>query len=123
MQPETAAEIYSNFIVSVIEAGAAYSVQCKGDPVAVYGAGLGSFPLWPDKKNADYFVRRYWPDLRPARLSLRRLLDQLPMVGVLGLPAGIGLSPWPEAVVVPAMVLFEDLVCVMELAAGCLQEP
>lgn len=110
MLPETAAEIYSHFLETVVASKAAYSLECRGDLIAVYGPGCGAFPLWPDKESADFFIRAHWPNLRPYRFTQRRLLVQLPIIGVHGIPVGIGRAPWPDAVVVPALLLYEDLV-------------
>jgi len=110
MLPEIASEIYAHFVESVIESRAAYSVQCHRDPVVVHGAGFGAFPLWPDKESADFFIGAYWPGLSRHRLTKRSLLTRLPIIGAAGIPIGIGRAPWPDAVVVPAMVLYEDLV-------------
>jgi hypothetical protein len=109
MQPELAAEVYVHFIDSVLSRGAAYSVQCEGDLVAVHGTWFGAFPLWPDKESADFFISRHWPNLKRYRFTPRNLIARLPIIGLAGIPVGIGRAPLSEAIVVPAMVLYEDL--------------
>jgi hypothetical protein len=110
MLPKTASEIYAHFVESVADSGVAYSVRCSGDLVAVHGAGLAVFPLWPDKESADFFIGACWPDLVRHRLTKRNPTTRLPIMAVAGIPVGIGRAPYLDAVVVPAMTLYEDLV-------------
>jgi hypothetical protein len=109
MLPTVASELYAHFVESVLGSGVAYSVRCSGDLVAVHGADFAVFPLWPDKESADFFIGTCWPDLVRHRLTKRNLTTRLPIMAVAGIPVGIGRAPYPEAVVVPAIALYEDL--------------
>jgi len=63
-------------------------------------------PLWPDAESARYFTDLHWPDLQPSRIALEELLWRCLLAAELsGIPAGVGLAPEPEAVVVPARTL------------------
>jgi hypothetical protein len=112
MLPKDAATIYAHFLVSALETRRAVGLTCHGEFVAVTGNGEGPvcFPLWPELESAHYFAKLHWPDLVPTELTLRRLVaDWLPGLAEAGIPVGIGLAPYPEAVAVPAERLQRDL--------------
>jgi hypothetical protein len=108
--PPEYARVYDFFIASAVASRSVWSLECCGDVVAVGGGGVGCLPLWPERESADYFVERNWPDLHPVQLPLRLLLrTYLPMLAAAGLPAGVGVAPFPNAVLVPARRLRRDL--------------
>jgi len=101
--------VYTSFLVSAVENRAVYGAACEGDLVAVFGPLGGALPLWPTRRDADHFISRYWPDLRTQRMPLRQLMQRLPILAIQGVPVGIGLAPLPDAVVLPALNVLEDL--------------
>jgi hypothetical protein len=108
--PPDYARVYAFFVASAASSRTVWSLECCGDVVAVGGGGVGCLPLWPEEESAAFFAARNWPDLHPVQLSLRLLLrTYLPMIAEAGLPAGVGVAPFPNAVLVPARRLRRDL--------------
>jgi len=111
--PGDASQIYSHFLDHASVSKRAWCLSCHHDEhVAVHGASHHLiFPLWPDLDSADYFVALHWSHLKPCKLSLFQLLWRcLPALTQEGIPAGICLAPYSEAVVVPAERLRLDLI-------------
>ena len=108
-----ASQIYLHFLDHAAVSKRAWCLSCHhGDVVAVHGGSHHLiFPLWPDLDSARYFVALHWSHLNPSELSLFELLSRcLPALTQEGIPAGICLAPWSEAVVVPAERLRRDLI-------------
>jgi len=112
MQRSDANSIYNDFVRSVASSRRAWCLTCAGDVCAVHGAsGRFMLPLWPDEASARYFVSLHWPDLRAHQLALHELLWRCLIAADLSdIPAGVGVAPDPEAVVVPARRLRLDLI-------------
>jgi len=111
--PGDASQIYSHFLDHASVSRRAWCLSCRhGEHVAVHGASHHLiFPLWPDLESAGYFVALHWSHLKPSKLSLFQLLWRcLPALTQEGIPAGICLAPYSEAVVVPAERLRRDLI-------------
>ena len=102
--------IYGYFVSCVARNGFAYTAQCEGDRVAVCGPEGIAFPLWPSRADADLCISANWPALRPSRLTLRELLLELPILGIHGIPVGVGRAPFAHGILGPAMRLHADLV-------------
>jgi hypothetical protein len=107
LQPE-ARLVYVEFIARVVASREVWSLSCGGDLVVVAGPQAGCFPLWPDQASAEFF-RRHWPNLEPAKLTLRLLIRvYLRELARAGIPVGIGVAPHPDAVVLEASRLRRD---------------
>jgi len=110
VEAKDARQIYLYFLVEAVVSRQVWTLQCHGDWVAVEGAGNRIFPLWPELESARFAVAQFWPKLSPAELSLRMLLrEHLPFLEQAQIPAGVGLAPFPEGVIVPANRLRRDL--------------
>jgi hypothetical protein len=111
MESSDAALIYVHFVHQVAVSKRAWSLECQGDLCAVYGAGPPMFPLWPDLESAHYFRGQCWPDLELREIPLHHLLWRyLPPLVRAGVPVGVGVAPYPEAVVLPAQEVRLDLI-------------
>jgi hypothetical protein len=103
-------QVYVYFLAAAAASRRVWTLQCCGDPVLVTGGGVACLPLWPDLESAEYFAVRHWPDLTPTELALRKLLREvLPALASARAPAGIGMAPFPNAVLVPARTVRRDL--------------
>ena len=109
MQEQHAAQLYTQSVVLVIQKRAVYTVECGNDLVALYGPLGGALPLWPTKSDANFFISRHWPGLRPHRMTLHQLIMRLPIFSVQSIPIGVGLAGYPEALILTAMRLYDDL--------------
>lgn len=110
MVPPEYERVYVYFLAAAAASRRVWTLQCCGDLVLVTGGGVACLPLWPDPESAEYFAVRHWPDLAPTELALRRLLRELlPALAGTGAPAGIGVAPFPNAVLVPAETVRRDL--------------
>jgi len=109
MQEQDAAQLYRQFVVLALQKRAVYTVACDNDLVALYGPLGGALPLWPTKNDANFFISRHWPGLRPHRMTLRQLIMRLPIFSVQSIPIGVGLAEYPEGLILPAMRLYDDL--------------
>jgi hypothetical protein len=108
--PPEYAQVYSYFLAAAAASRRVWTLQCGGDTVLVTGGGVACLPLWPDLESAEYFAERNWPDLTPAELGLRKLLREvLPALASARAPAGIGMAPYPNAVLVAAETVRRDL--------------
>lgn len=110
MVPPEYSRVYVYFVAAVAASRRVFTLQCGGDAVLVTGGGVACLPLWPDLESAEYFAARNWPDLTPAELTLRKLLrEYLPALAAARAPAGVGLAPYPNAVLVSAETVRRDL--------------
>jgi hypothetical protein len=109
MQEQDATQLYTRFVVLALQNRAAYTVECGDNLVALYGPLGGALPLWPTRNDANFFISRHWPDLRLHRMTLNQLIIRLPIFSVELIPIGIGLADYPEALILPAMRLYDDL--------------
>ena len=103
--------VYVEFIAQVITTRAVWSLRCEEDLVVLTGAELGFFPLWPDRESARFFSAKHWPSLTPAEIRLKLLLRlHLPSLARARVPVGVGVAPYPEAIVLQAHRLRRDLI-------------
>ena len=109
MQEREGAQLYARFVVLALQNRVVYTVDCGNDLVALYGPLGGALPLWPTRNDANFFISRHWPDLRPQRITLRQLMTRLPIFSVQSIPIGVGLAEHSKTTVVPAMRLYDDL--------------
>jgi len=109
MQEQIAAQLYTQFVALVLQKRAVYTVDCGNNLVALYGPLGGALPLWPTKNDANFFISRQWPGLRAHRMTLRQLIIRLPIFSAQSIPIGVALADYPEALILPAMRLYDDL--------------
>jgi hypothetical protein len=108
---EDARGAYLSFVAQVVISRVAWSLRCERDLIVLTGREDPFFPLWPDLESAQFFSGRHWPDLSPTRFSLKDLLRRhLPALERAGVPVGVGVAPYPEAIVLRARRLRRDLV-------------
>ena len=101
MLPGDVLRVYSWFVSEVAASGRVWGLGCCGDLVAVHGDETPVvFPLWPDAESARSCASEFWPDLQTTEISLSRLLRYLPELDREGIAVGIGVAPYPEALVV-----------------------
>jgi hypothetical protein len=102
--------VYSWFVSEVAASGRAWGLGCCGDLVAVHGDETPVvFPLWPDAESARACASEHWPDLQTTEIPLSRLLRYLPELEREGIAVGLGVAPYPDALVVTARRLRRSL--------------
>jgi hypothetical protein len=108
--------LYVDFLAQIVTSREVWSLSCCGDLVVVTGGGAGCFPLWPDLVSAEFFSTRHWPDLAPAKLTLRTLLRvYLRELARARIPVGVGVAPHPDAVMLEASRLRRDILAAKRL--------
>lgn len=105
--------IYSHFLREVASSRQVWCLKCHHNEVCAVPGTATRFilPLWHDAENAWYYTSIYWPDHQPFSLPVEDLLCCcLVAADRSDIPAGIGLAPDPQAVIVPARQLRLDLI-------------
>jgi hypothetical protein len=112
-------EVFAQFALEVVRAGAAYGLSCRGEIVAVSTHDVNCLPLWSNEGVAREMQRRYWPTLRVERVPLDQVLSTyLATALAAGAPIGIGVAVHAQCVAIPPEAAFAGLLLALEMKRG-----